>query len=201
MPDPPAVNLLTRHVLENPWPLGGILLVAALIVGWIGLREGQAGRLRVAGGLAVAGLIVLAVGHLVVTPGEHGRRATRAFVEAVTAADLVGAMDQFADGATLAVGSPSNPGFDLDFLRAQLSYVSGRYTISSNRITMLRGFKAGGDRAIVHLACWTEVDGGYGPTRTSWYLEVARQPDDAWRITRLVWIMVNGQEPSTSLFR
>lgn len=193
MPDPPPVGPVTRYVLENPYPLGAVLLVAALIVGWTALQGGDRRRLLVGGALLVAGALVLLVGRIVVTAGEHGEATTRAFVDAVVAEDLTGADGLLAPGATMSFGSPQNPGWDRDYLRGRISDTAARFDIETNRITMLRGYEREDGSAEVHLACWTEVDGGWGPTPTSWVLRVREQPDGDWLIERIAWISANGQ--------
>ncbi|MDY7108765.1 MAG: hypothetical protein SYC29_09020, partial [Planctomycetota bacterium] len=89
MPQPPNVGLLTRYVLENPYPLGAGLLVIALVVGWLGLRDGRSDRMIIAVASVLLAAGVIAAGLLVVTSGEHGRRVTRDLVEAAVTEDLV----------------------------------------------------------------------------------------------------------------
>ena len=38
-PDPPPVGLFTKWVLENPYPLGAILLAMAIVMAWTALRS------------------------------------------------------------------------------------------------------------------------------------------------------------------
>lgn len=194
MPDPPHVGLLTRYVLENPWPLGlGLLLIAA-VAGFTGLREGLAGRIRLAGFVALAGAAVLAIGAAVTTSGEHARRITRELVDAAVQGDVAGAISLFAEQATYSVGSPRNPGLGRDFIERELSQLTGRYRIDSNTITMLRSYSESSNLAEVHLACWTSV-GGFTTTPSQWVLRIQRQPDDAWKIVRLTCISIGGRTP------
>ncbi|MHC5003323.1 MAG: Cif family virulence factor [Planctomycetota bacterium] len=193
MPDPPQVGLLTRYLLENPYPLGGVLLLVAIVAAWTGLRDGLRGRLGVAALLGLLAAAVLIVGTLVVTAGEHGERVTRDFVDAVVAEDLVGADNLLTDDAAIAFGSPQNPGLGKEAIRDRLSDVARGWDITSNRCSVLRGYGTAADEAEVHLTCWTEVDGDYGPTVTQWVLRARRQDDGEWRIRRLAWISVNGR--------
>src|SRR5262245_37457121 len=106
MPKPPSVALHTRWILENPWPLGGVLLLVGVVLVWLGLRDGLKGRLQVGAGVLAAGLGVLIVGSLVTTAGEHAMRVTRELVKAATAADITTATSLFSPTASFSVGKP-----------------------------------------------------------------------------------------------
>lgn len=194
MPDPPSVNPITRFIFESPWPLAGVLLAVAAVVFWTGLRDGRTRRFRVAGILAAIGGAILLAGYLVVTSGERAAAVTRSFVEAVAGSDLVGAVDAIAGDGALVIGAPNNPGLSKEFLTALLSRAAREYTITSNRITSLDGYSQGADEGVVHLACRTEVEGGYGPAVTRWVVVARRQAEGDWQIHRLVWISVNGRD-------
>ena len=64
MPEPPATDFFTRFVLENPWPAGLVLLAIAVVLGWLGLREGLKNRVRVAVALSVDGLNTIDASHV-----------------------------------------------------------------------------------------------------------------------------------------
>src|SRR5215510_11663654 len=193
MPQAPSVSIFTRYVLENPWPLGiGLLLVAAWLA-WSGFREGLKSRQQYAAVAALFGVAVLVIGHFVVTSGEHAKELTRSLVDAVVKNDSVGAVAMFSNDAVFTVGSPNNPGFGIDAIRDLFDRVAPRYPIDSNTITMLRGYPEDSDMATVHLACLTTVH-GY-PSVSQWVLEVRRQPDDSWKLTRLTCVSVNNQAP------
>jgi len=193
MPDPPSVSLWTRYVLENPWPLGGVLLLIAVIAARSWLREGVGSRLRIAGAAAVIGSAVIGIGLLVTTSGERARGVTKQFVEAVTASKVTAAVALPSDDASFAFGSPTNPGYDIDYIITQVSQFADNYTITGNRITRLDGYTESSDRATVHLACVTEVEGGWAPTPSQWVLAVSRQDDGSWKIERLTCISIAGR--------
>jgi hypothetical protein len=98
----------------------------------------------------------------------------------------------------MAIGSPTNAGFELAYIQSQLVRLDQTYTITSNRITRLDGFKENADRATVHLACRTEVEGGWGPTPSQWVLDVRRQEDDSWKIERITCISIAGRQPGSN---
>jgi len=200
MPPAPEVSLLTRYLFENPWPLGGLLVLAGALLAWIGLRDGRFDRLRQSLLLLVPGIAVFVIAAIVETSGERARGVARSLVDAVVAGDSVAVMGTFAPDATMHVGSPTNPGQNVDVIRSAVSWFAGRFTISRNTVTALRGYSESADAATVHLACWTETS-GFGGGASQWVLRVERIPDpaepggEAWRITRMTFVSLNGQPP------
>jgi hypothetical protein len=199
MPEPPPVGLFTRYVLENPYPLGLLLVALAAGFAWKALQTERPQRLRSAAVLAGLGAAVLVAGALVVTAGERARRVTMAVVEAAVAADVSGAAALFADDARLSFGSPNNPGLPRRDIETRIDQLDGRYRIQANQVTMLRAYTETSDRATVHLACRTTLERGFGPTPTQWVLRVQRQGDGAWKIAHVTWISYAGRSPASDL--
>lgn len=200
MPDPPSVNLITRYLFESPWAVAVLLLGVAGVLAWQGAREGLWKRVQVAGVLVLAAAGVVATASVVTTAGEHGERITRQFVEAAVSNDLTAANRLLAADATLAVGSPKNPGIDLAAIQSHLARLRN-YQITGNRITSLRGYGTDDDRAVVHLACLTDGGGVYsGRVPSQWVLDVRREADGTWTIKRLTCISIAGRTPSFNLW-
>ncbi len=195
MPDPPQVGLLTRYVFENPYPLGVVLLVVGAAIALRALSAERADRLKLAGALAAVGAAVLAVGALVVTSGERARGVTLALVEAAVAGDVDAAAAHFADEAMLSFGLPTNPGYPADEIHRRLQGLANRNRIASNRITMLEAYSASGDEGIVHLACSTTLENGFGPVPTRWVLRIERQDDGTWQVSHVTWVSFAGRTP------
>jgi len=195
MVNPPPSYGLTHYVFENPWPAAIVLLSIGAVIAWLGAREGAGRRIRAGIILAGLGLAVIAAGMLVTTAGEHGRQVTRELVTAVVGKDLAGGMALFADDAALSVGSPQNPGLDVESIRAHFSALAQRYSIDDNTITHLRGYTISSDQAEVRLACVTTVSQSPYPNTSQWILHVTRMPDGAWKITRLTCVAINDQTP------
>ena len=194
MTDPPSSGLITRYVLENPWPLGIALVLLAIVLAWVAVRQGRSSTYAVAAAAILLGIIVLSVGTAITTPGEHGKRITTMLVDKVVENDLTeAAAALFDDSATLSFGSPNNPGLDIEYIRSMIDSVPA-YKIHSNTIRMLDGFSESSDSAIVHLGCFTETDFGYAPT--TWILRVERQDDGQWLITKVTWMTINNRAPS-----
>jgi hypothetical protein len=200
MPEPPASSLFIRWFLENPWPLGGLALLAAAVLVWMGLREGLKRHLQVGGGFGVLGIAVFVIAALVTTAGEHAKAVTAKLVAAAEKADLVAARGLFADDASLSFGSPENPGLDFSELSRRLDMLGGRYRIEENDVLSLKGYTVSGDTGVAHLSCLTQVESGYGPTPSAWVLRVRRDETGEWRISRLTLVSVAGQT-GTDVFR
>ncbi len=195
MPDPPSVGLVTRFLLENPYPVGLVVLAVAGGLLWTGLREGRRERMLVGLIGIVLAAAVLTIGAVVVTSGERARRVTIALVEAAVTANVVDVMSHFADEATFAFASPTNPGFPLDYIRQQASRLEAQYHIESNRITQLKAYSVSKDSAIVHLGCSTTVEQGYGPTPTQWVLQIERNDQGDYKIVHVTWVSLAGNPP------
>ncbi len=192
------MELITRYVLENPWPLSILLLVIAAGLAWTGLQAVDRRRLFAAGVVAVAGAAVIVAGKAIVTPGEHARALVLEVVDAVVAADITTAAAAFADDSSLSLGSPNNPGFSKDAIIRRLDGLAGRYRIKSSRVTRLEATTVTRDRAVVNLACVTEPVMGFGPVPTSWIIQVDRQPDGTWKFSHVTWVTMGMRAPPRS---
>lgn len=200
MPDPPSVNLFSRYVLENPWPAAVILLAIAAGLAWHGAREGLWKRVQLSGLLVLGAIGVFSAASLIDTPGEEAERVVEQFVAAAVANDLTGADRLLAADATLAIGSPRNPGVDINAIRSNLTRLRN-YQITANRITSLRGYSVGSDRAVVHLGCLTDGGSGFtGRVPSAWVLDVRAEPDGSWLIERITCISIAGRTPSLNLW-
>ena len=195
MPDPPSVGLVTRFLLENPYPVGLVVLAVAGGLLWTGLREGRRDRLIVGLIGIVVAAAVLTIGGVVVTSGERARKVTIELVESAVAADIVDVMSHFADEAAFAFASPTNPGLPLDYIRRQAVRLEAQYRIESNRITKLKAYSTSSDSAIVHLGCSTIAAQGYGPTPTQWVLQMQRDDQGDFKIVHITWISLAGNPP------
>ena len=84
-----------------------------------------------------------------------------------------------------------------------VNQLGGQYRVASNRITRLDRYTVDADHGEVHLACLTELesDPGYGPTPSSWILEIARDTDDTWRIVRLTLLKVASRKAESGMVR
>jgi hypothetical protein len=190
------MSALRHYLLENPYPLGGGLIVIGIALAAMSLRSGIAGRMRAGLAVTLAGAAVIAVGGLVTTAGESARAVTRDLVDRVVAGDVTGAAGLFAEGALLHFGQPTAIGRDLDWIIAGLSEFDASYTVESNRITKLRGETETRTAGTVVLTCWTEISSGFH--RSEWIVRVEREEDGAWRIADLTFVALDGRAPPDS---
>ena len=192
---PAPVNLFTRYVLENPYPLALLLLVLGAGLARSGLRMGLRPRLVAAAVTAAIAAAVVLAGTTIQTAGEHARRVVLEAVDAAVQADIPGVMALLADDAVLSLASPTNPGFPRNAIDRRLAGLAGRYRIASNRITSLDAATVSRQRGEVILACRTELELGFGPVPTSWVVQVDLQPDGSWKITRVTWVTLATRTP------
>ena len=192
---PATVDLFTRYVLENPFPLGLLLLVLGAGLARSGLRTGLRPRLVAAAVAAVVGAAVMLAGTTVVTAGEHARRVVLEAVDAAVRADVAGVVALLADDAVLSLASPNNPGFPREAIERRLAGLAGKYRIASNRVTNLDAATVSRQRGEVNLVCRTELELGFGPMPTSWIVQVDRQTDGSWKIARVTWVTLATRTP------
>ena len=191
MPEPPSSSLITHYLLENPWPVGLVLLGIGVVTAYTALREGSSPRLRLAAVAAGLGAITLTLGGMITTSGEHAQRVVESLVNAVVTEDIVGGMALISDDAVMNSGSIQAPGFNRQAIEGAFNRLAQRYSIESNLIMSMRGYAVGDARAEVHITCRTIVDGF--PAVSRWVLDVRRTGDDRqWKVTRLTCISING---------
>lgn len=196
----PETGFLTRYLLENPWPLGALLAVAAIILGKVAMDRDDRRLLAAAGGCVAAAAALFLVAWLVTTPGEHAKRVTRELVAAAEAGDLAAMRALFDADATLHFGSLAAPGFDRAEISRGIDTLASRHRVESNTVTLLRAGTVDADTGIAELGCLTTTASSYGPVPSTWLLRVERGGDDRWRIRRLACIAVAGREPGTGLW-
>ncbi|MEM7229175.1 MAG: hypothetical protein AAF432_10210 [Planctomycetota bacterium] len=189
--------MLTRTIFEQPWPAAIALLIVAGAIAYTALREGLTKRLFMSAIPAGIALVILAVGTVVVTPGEHARRTVRAFVEAVESNDVRAAKRFVAPFAVVNSRDANAPGIELIDLLNRVNRF-GRYTVEENRITKLSTATVSPRRGEVQIAVRTTVD--VGVAGTSWQFRVEEQTDGSWRIVRLTWLTLHGS-PAPSVDR
>ncbi|MFO0827424.1 MAG: hypothetical protein U0572_04670 [Phycisphaerales bacterium] len=196
-----ASGLIDRYVLENPWPLGVVLAIAAAGFAWKALSSGERKARRIALACAVASAAVFIVGASVTTAAERAEAVVRELVARAERGESSRMLELFADRATMHYGRPENPGTDIDEIRAAAASLEGRYRITSNRITQLDGTSESATSATVLLTCFTDVSAGFGTTPNSWWLRVAQQPDGSWKIERLAFLKVAGRAADGGVWR
>jgi hypothetical protein len=200
LPSPTLAGLISRYVLENPWPLAILLGLIGAGLAWKWLREGERAYRDVAAGCLVAGGVILGLGLAITTSAERAKVVVRAFVTHAESGDIPSMLALLAERCTLHYGAPENPGLPREMWEPSIGLLRGRYAIDSNRITRLDAESDGGDAATVELACVTTVDLAPYPTPNAWWLRVAMQPDGAWRIERIAARRIGNSTPEPGAF-
>lgn len=197
---PTLAGLLSRYVLENPWPLAILLGLIGAGLGWKWLREGERAYRDVAAGCLAAAAIVLGLGLAITTSAERAKVVVRDFVAHAEAGDIDAMLGLLTDGCTLHYGAPENPGLPREMWEPSIGLLRGRYAIDSNRITRLDAESERGGAATVELACVTTVSLAPYPTPNAWWLRVAEQRDGSWRIERIAARRIGNSTPEPGSF-
>jgi hypothetical protein len=196
-----VTGLLERYILERPWITLAVLGVAALFLAWRGLGSGERRPLAAAAACAGAAALVLIASVLVTTPAERAAAVVRAFVTHAERGETDRMLELLAANATFHYGRPENPGLPSDEIRVMVRALEGRYRIEANTVTQLDATAESRTAATVLLTNRTSVAAGYDFVPNSWWLRVARQPDGEWRIERIAFLRVAGQDPTGRIWR
>ena len=196
-----ADNLITRYVLENPWPLMIILLLLAGGGIWFAIQRDDQKLLRIPVACLIGAVAVYLTATFVTTSGEKVAAATRQFVQHAEEGRSSDMISMLASNATLHVGRAGSSGQPLEDLERELQTLDGQHRITSNRITQLDTASQGRDTILVTLSCFTSTESSYGSVPSSWLLEWTRTPDGAWQIRRLTALRIAGRTPSGSVLR
>lgn len=204
MPTPPSVSPITNYLFDSAWTV--VLLLG--IAGAVALVAASRARHREA---AIVGAVLLLlavvawfVERIVVTSGEHAVEATRDLVAKAEQADVAGTLGFFADDATLSLGDPRNPGLGAEFIRGLVDDLDGRYRVTENDISLLKGYSVSRDEAVVHLRCRTQLEFERGipvPVRSGWVFRFVRDEAGAWRVRQITFVDYDGQTPTMDVFR
>jgi len=195
----PLEAVMSHYFLENPWPIVLLCAAAGLVLVMLWIRQGD-------GRLAVASLVVLAVGGLVflvesivTTPAEHGVSLVRGIVRMAEAGDDDGIILVLDPNASIHIGSLENTGRPFDDLEDSIRSLKGSNRITDNWITRLEGTTVDSDRATVNLACLTSTERSYGSVPSSWVFDVRRTPQGDWLVRRLAFESLMGRTPERPL--
>ena len=196
-----ADNLITRYVLENPWPLVIILLLIAGAGTYLAIQRDDQKLLRLPLSFVIGAIAVFLAARFFTTPGEHAAAATRQFVQHAEEGRSSDMINMLAPNATLHVGRAGSSGLPLDDLERELQTLDGQHRIKSNQITQLDTADQGDYTVLVTLSCFTSTESSYGSVPSSWLLEWTRTANGVWQIRRLTALRIAGRTPSGSVLR
>ena len=197
---PVLAGILSRYVLENPWPLAGLCLLVGSILAWKALREGHRPTLNVGAAIVAMGVVVIGLGASITTSAERAREVVANLVSRAETGDIGGMLDLMTPGCILHYGRPENPGFPRSEWEPSVGLLQGRYEIDQNTVTRLDAEGADGKAATVELACVTSISISPYPTPSAWWLRVAEQADGRWKIERIAFLRVGKQEATPGIF-
>jgi len=173
-----------RFVLEQPWPLASLLVLAAVVV-YLKAR----GRVRVVAPvlllLALAG--VFAASELVTTAGEQIRASTRRLVAAVVGMN-VNAVSAELDPSARLFSHWHNSGVGKDDILAEVENRfrnGGEYAIKEHDIIELSSSRDGTrvGRALVKVRVISAT--GNVPVFSWWLLDYRRTDDGHWLVVQM----------------
>jgi ketosteroid isomerase-like protein len=191
---------MNEWLLEHPlYPTVLLAAIGAFLL-WRALSERSRRPLAFGVGFLLAAAAAFVTGSVVITPGEHAARTTRALVACAEAADIDGAMALFTDDAVLNYGTREAPSVSIRDIRAALDTLRGQNRIESNRITQLDFTTLDGSTGEVELSCSTAVPRADGAIPTRWIVRV-RRDGDHWKIDRLTFRALFGRPPMPGVWR
>lgn len=194
-------SLVPYLLLENPWILAGLLIVAAGAA-FVVLNNRRRARAALATGglLALLGVGVIALAMLVTTDREQVGSSTRELIHAIARAEP-GPVDRLlSEIATLAIEGALRDEFDKEQIIGLVRDAAARdgvydagganvaaveHRIREVRIGLESDVIARSQVNVVVTPSITNI-----PTGTWWELDWDKHPDGAWRVRRieLVWV-------------
>lgn len=199
--DIPQSSLLSRYLLENPWPLGvGLALIGVVCIYLALTRDDR--RLLQKGAITFAvGGLILAIGSFVQTNAESAAHATRQFVNSAAEGRIDDMIDMLDSNATLHIGRPENTGRPFDELAEELRMLEGPHRIVTNRISSLTFGSDTADTAVTRFSCVTETESSYGPVPSRWMIEWRKDELGRWAVRRITALKIAGRIPTGSVLR
>ena len=195
MPTEAKTGFIEGWILDNPWPLAIMMLLAAIGLFLLAVQRDDRRLLKVALSGGAAGLLVLAIGLMVETAGESARLETRRFVQAAVDGRVDDMLDTLDEEATLHVARVENPGFPRSNLENALDGLRSRHRIEENSITVLDSAESPDGTVWIDLACMTQTNSTMSWVPSRWILEWQRSDAGDWRIRSITAMKIAGTVP------
>lgn len=191
LPDSP---LIVRLLAEHPWTLATPLLIAGALAAWFGARN-ERWKVVLAGvGALLVAAAVLAGAALWQSPGEQAAEAVRRLVASAEEGDVEGVVAAFEGDASIHYGAKTAPGESMDDILRAAQSLRTRHRIESNAINELSFATVDDATAQVILRCSTTTAGTSGfALPTTWWMELRRQPDGRWLVSRIAFLRFGNQ--------
>ena len=199
MNEPPEESIITRYLLENPWPAGIFLLLAGfvLLALWNSRGENRLGWASLA--CFVTGSLVFLIASMSMTAGEHARELVARIVQHAEDGDAGRILAELEPDATLHLESLKQPGRPFEELEESIRSLESSNRVTEIRIGKLRAWTTSPDSAIVHLGCRASTGSSWGPVPTTWSFVVRRNAEGDWKVKRIAFTSLAGQPPSRVL--
>jgi hypothetical protein len=184
IPSPPPLpdgSWFQVQVLERPWLLAGVLVVAgALVLVWFARRDELRKGLSRGGPLVLlAGLLVL-LASSVQTQREHMRDAARRLIAAVAQADIPAIRASLTQDSRLEYfGGISLPAI-IDQVENNMT-PGRRWAVKEHAIEAIQMQATGPDAGLVQLKVRVIPEAVNFPHRSWWKLAMQRGSDGTWR--------------------
>ena len=198
--DPPVVEYL---LLEQPWPLVGGLVAAAVLMAAVAQRRRDRRWLGAAiGALVLApGAYVLAT--MVNTDRERLVARSRALVGATVSPVDFEHVATFLDADVTLTGPHGAHWLDADAIDRTLRRAEQRWGIEAQSIADLKAATTGRRQGRTALSLRTTLGGrlDYGPIRSGWVLQWRQDADGTWRVQRIACMQINNREPRQEMLQ
>jgi hypothetical protein len=185
-----------KWVLEQPVPLGVVLVLAA-IVAWFILRgQGKAREgTRVGGILVLLAIAVVATGSLVETEQEKLKARARELVAAVASANTTRVGPMLTDDV---IAQPF--GLPRDVILSKMeSTLGGSLRIKEHKISTLRAALEGKSMARTQLRVHVVADGALyaGPVGSWWMIHWRKDAAGVWKADEIEMQQLDGMDVSS----
>jgi hypothetical protein len=205
-PNPPLLNYL---LLENPWPLFAVLVVAGLMGVVYAVRR-KMYRLALGCTAVIAvGIALVPLASMVQTDREQLIMRTAALANAVVPKFDAGRLGELlAPIVTFSVKDMTPMSSSKQELLALAERAHRRYTFEKSAVTALDARQLSDTTGKSDLSVRVEVAAkpdssmaifGSGPVATRWMLDWQQNAQGKWMLSGVRWLQVNGREPAESM--
>lgn len=191
-----------HYLVENPWPLAGLLVVTAVGLIWWFNQQGKAkDGVRWATLCIVVAAAALLAANLVTTTRETVIAQTRQLIAVTAKADVASIEPLLGREIILSL-----PGNSAQFSRGQIldlvrKYPGGQYPVESVSVDSVQAVLDGGSVANVQAHVRTRVPEAtmYDFPVGSWWKIGWRRDGDRWVVSSLQCLQIDGVGPGTSV--
>jgi|GEM_PF-5929423 len=194
--------ILKHLTLENPWPMGGLLALAGVVL-WIGaIHRGYRRQALVAMTLWVLAATIFILSAAVTTEREIVTRETNSLLRAATApVDMAIIRSHLTADATLR-GPDGALWIEFEQLPPEIESALERWPVRQLVVRDM-DIQVRGDMAVVtlQLSSRTRDDNFPAGTATRWRMQWRRSASKQWKLEMIQWLEWMGQPPPRNIWR